>query len=29
MDLYSHVVEGMQEDAALRIDAGLRKVLAS
>ena len=28
MDLYSHVVEGMQEDAALRIDAGLRKVLA-
>ena len=28
LDVYSHVIQGMQEDAALRIDAGLRKVLA-
>lgn len=28
-DTYSHVVAGLQEDAALRIDASLRKLLAS
>ena len=28
MDLYSHVVDGMQQDAALRIAGALRKVLA-
>jgi integrase len=27
LDLYSHVTQGMQEDAALRIDVGLRKIL--
>ncbi len=27
MDLYSHVIPGLQEDAALRIDAALREVL--
>lgn len=27
MDLYSHVIPGLQEEAALRIDAALRKVL--
>jgi integrase len=28
LDVYSHVTAGMQEDAAARIDAGLRSVLA-
>ena len=27
MDLYSHMVPGLQEDAAMRIDASLRTVL--
>lgn len=29
MDVYSHVVAGMQEDAAQKIDVGLRSILAS
>ena len=28
LDLYSHVTEGMQQEAALRIDGALRSVLA-
>ena len=28
LDTYSHVMLGMQEEAAERIDAGLRKALA-
>ena len=28
MDLYSHVTESMQEDAAIRIDAGLRAAIS-
>ncbi|HEY5472692.1 MAG TPA: tyrosine-type recombinase/integrase [Candidatus Limnocylindrales bacterium] len=28
LDTYSHVMPGMQEEAAERIDAGLRKALA-
>jgi hypothetical protein len=29
MDIYSHVMPGMQADAAARIDAGLRLALSS
>jgi hypothetical protein len=29
MDIYSHAVPGLQEDAALRIDGALRQLLES